>query len=731
MYQLAYSIPPFLTAALLAFLAVVAFRRAFESRSSRLFALLCLLGSLLYVDMLISFNAPSATTALKSTRLGHILHPFLLPVFLHFFHVHLNITRRAWLPRLAYGYAALLAVAAPGERLIASVRHFSFGFYSQAGPIYPFMAAGAVLVTAYNLAIVQRAIADAPGSIEKNKRSYVLVGFGTLGILTILNILTLFGCNLYPPGAFGFIPMAVFAAGVFRYDLLDIGLLIRRALLFCLLPVALAGVCALLISVVQRRLGQEHLGVMMLVFTAFFLSIRLLWRPLRMMVSGIFEGLPEKKRTNDKETIARVSRSIAAVLDQESITRLLQETIIDTMQVKNCALFVVASNGDGFETRATAGQASGYMEKLFLGKNAPLPRHLLRTAGPLRKQRLMGSRNSAATEVLSEMNRLGGEVVLPMRFNQRLNGFLLLGEKLSGHIYHTRELHLLETLCHQSAVAIENARAYRALEHLNNTLEAKVAERTEDLVAALAEKERTQEQLIRSESLAALGQLVAGAAHELNNPLASVTSILQSTVEDLEDREPHSLPDEELLDDLRFADKELVRARSIVASLLGLSRQTQTYEESVDINVVVRDALRILHNQYKHASLHIVEELHTNLPPVSGNFANLGQVVLNIIQNAIQAVAEQSGRLVLQTQYVPADHQVVFSCHDNGPGIDPALHKDIFKPFFTTKPVGQGTGLGLYICHEILRKHGGTVAVESANGHGTRMVVRLPIGNVK
>jgi signal transduction histidine kinase len=727
MYQLAHSIPPFLTAALLAFMAVVALRRAFDSRSGRLFAMLCLLGSLLYVDMLISFNAPSATMALKSTRLGHILHPFLLPVFLHFFHVHLNITRRAWLPRLAYGYAALLALAAPGERLIASVHHFSFGFYGQAGPLYPFMAAGAVLVTAYNLVILQRAIAGAPGSIAKNKLAYVLVGFGTLGILTCLNILTLLGCNLYPPGAFGFIPMAVFAAGVFRYDLLDMGLLIRKTLLFCLLPVALAGVCALLISVVQRRLGQEHLVGMILVLTVFFLTILLVWSPLRIMVSRISDGLSGKKRTNDQETIAQVSRSIAAVLNQESITRLLQETIIDTMQVKNCALFVVASNGDGFETRATAGQAGGRMEKLFLEANTPLPGCLLHTAGPIRKQRLMGSRDSTATAVLSEMNRLGGEVALPMRFNHRLNGFLLLGEKLSGHVYHARELHLLETLCHQSAVAIENARAYRALEHLNQTLEEKVAERTRDLEAALAEKERTQEQLIRSESLAALGQLVAGAAHELNNPLASVTSILQSTAEDLEDWEPHSPPDEELLDDLRFADKELARARSIVASLLGLSRQTQTYEESVDLNVVVRDALRILHNQYKHASLHIVEELNTNLPTVSGNFANLGQVVLNIIQNAIQAVADQTGRLVLQTRYSSADNQVVFSCHDNGPGIDPALHKDIFKPFFTTKTVGQGTGLGLYICHEILRKHGGTVAVESANGNGTRMVVRLPV----
>jgi len=113
-----------------------------------------------------------------------------------------------------------------------------------------------------------------------------------------------------------------------------------------------------------------------------------------------------------------------------------------------------------------------------------------------------------------------------------IDGFIVLGEKKSDEMYSVEDLDLLETLCLSSALAIENARAYQALNNLNRTLEIRVAERTRDLQKALEEKERTQERLIRSESLASLGQLVAGAAHELNNPLASVTSLLQSTVEE-------------------------------------------------------------------------------------------------------------------------------------------------------------------------------------------------------
>jgi two-component system NtrC family sensor kinase len=160
---------------------------------------------------------------------------------------------------------------------------------------------------------------------------------------------------------------------------------------------------------------------------------------------------------------------------------------------------------------------------------------------------------------------------------------------------------------------------------------------------------------------------------------------------------------------------------------LDLSRQTQTYSEQVDLNTVIQDALRVLHNQYKHHKLNIIENYDAQLPKIQGNFANLGQVAINIIKNAIQAVAEQNGQIFLTTRFDQTIDQIVFECHDTGPGIPMEARHDIFKPFFTTKPVGQGTGLGLYISHEIIARHNGKLSIIDPDSPGTHFAIHLPV----
>ncbi len=235
------------------------------------------------------------------------------------------------------------------------------------------------------------------------------------------------------------------------------------------------------------------------------------------------------------------------------------------------------------------------------------------------------------------------------------------------------------------------------------------------------------ELLIRSESLAAIGTLVAGAAHELNNPLASAISLIQSTLEDISSRDVDTPLNSAILDDLDFAGKELARAKAIVSSLLALSRQTQTYTEAIDLNTVVKDALQVLRNLYKNQKIEISEHYAEDLPLVYGNFAGIGQVALNIIQNAIQATAPSFGTIFLRTAVDRNRHQVIFECEDTGPGIPDANRQDIFKPFFTTKAVGKGTGLGLYICHSIVERHGGAITLEKSLMKGARFVVKLPV----
>jgi len=244
---------------------------------------------------------------------------------------------------------------------------------------------------------------------------------------------------------------------------------------------------------------------------------------------------------------------------------------------------------------------------------------------------------------------------------------------------------------------------------------------------ALEEKERTQQRLIQTESIAAIGQLVAGIAHELNNPLASTSSLIQTNVEVLNEKKDKTEGDAELIKDLEFSLKELKRAENIIKSVLGLSRQTQVYVEDVDINANIEDALRVLHNQYKSTGVRIENDFDENLPRVNGNFANLGQVFMNIIKNAVQAIPNGNGTVLLKTRYIRDTNTVRIQCQDTGTGIPDDLIKDVFKPFFTTKPVGSGSGLGLYISHEIIKKHEGMISVSSKPGQGTTVTIDLPV----
>jgi two-component system NtrC family sensor kinase len=244
--------------------------------------------------------------------------------------------------------------------------------------------------------------------------------------------------------------------------------------------------------------------------------------------------------------------------------------------------------------------------------------------------------------------------------------------------------------------------------------------------AALLEKDRTQEQLIQSESLAAIGQLVAGIAHELNNPLTGASSLIQTDIELIQEQQEKRQIDKALLEDLSYSLKELNKTKEIVKSILDLSRQTQTYQEDVDMNAVIEDALQVLHNQYKTMEVTIEKHYDLNLPMIQGNFSNLGQVLINIINNALQALPDGRGMLTLSTACHPETESIVVECRDNGTGIPHEILKDIFKPFFTTKEVGKGTGLGLYVSYEIIKKHAGEIKVNSVEGKGTTFTIIIP-----
>jgi len=233
----------------------------------------------------------------------------------------------------------------------------------------------------------------------------------------------------------------------------------------------------------------------------------------------------------------------------------------------------------------------------------------------------------------------------------------------------------------------------------------------------MSEQRRLEAQLVQSEKMAAIGQLAAGIAHELRNPLAIVMNVLY----DLRARLDGA--DREVNDDLRIAEEEIGRAQAIIKNLLEFSRESGAELESVDVNEFVTRTLQLMQKYLQDNGVRVRTSLG-DIAPCLANANAMRQILLNLITNAVQAMP-QGGELELRTGVAP-DGRIRLEIRDTGVGIPPEHLQDIFDPFYTTKAPGQGTGLGLSVVHSILRRYRGEIRVASEVGVGTTFTIDLP-----
>jgi len=719
----AYVIPPLLGFIVLLGLALISLLRGGRKRTNILFAGICLFGALLNADVALVSIMPDERLALRIDRTVHFFFVFSVPIYIRFVHEFLGIRGRKWVEISAWLFSIASLTVVPTDLYFSGFHYYSFGRIARAGVLFHLFSAAVAFTVLYCLAVLYRAMRQSTDNQRRNRIKYIFGGMGFSTLLLALTILPVSGVPVYPLGNFSFIPAVFLAFGVLKYDLLDIGALIRRGTVYFLLTGILTALYILVIFLFHTFFLTAGSGDSFVLSLVLALIIVLLFTPLRERVQRLIDCLFFRGRYDYRELLQEISGRLASLLSFPQIRELLIGAIMGALQVERVTLII--AEGDVFrlyDGKETGGTGEAPCEGITL-----LIRILGMEMRPLSRAKVeRRSTGEADRELLSRLfDDLGAVLVIPLPAREGLAGLIALGQKKSGELFVDEDLELLTTMANQAATAIENARSYEAMEALNRDLERKVEKRTASLRAALAEKERTQQQLIRSESLAAIGQLVAGTAHELNNPIAGAMSLVETSVETIAGWKMQREKREEVLDDLRFSIGELRRSASIIRSLLDLSRQTQTYVEEVDMNRAIDDALRVLHNQYKNLPVEIVKAYDDALPPVEGNFANLGQVLINIIRNALQALPEGKGRITLTTRQQP-DNTVTIECRDTGIGIPAAFLKDIFKPFFTTKVVGRGTGLGLYLSHEIIRRHGGQIRVASEKGRGTVVTVELP-----
>ena len=358
-----------------------------------------------------------------------------------------------------------------------------------------------------------------------------------------------------------------------------------------------------------------------------------------------------------------------------------------------------------------------------------------------------------------------------------LIAILYLENNLTTGAFTEERLEILRLLSTQAAISLENALLYAnlstakaQLEDYSRTLEVKVSDRTKELQektgqleSTLNKLQRTQAQLIQTEKMSSLGQMVAGIAHEINNPISFIYGNIkpvENYIKDVLDlidiyQETYAEPTSDIADKIEEIDLEFItedlskilksmkvgcnRIREIVLSLRNFSRLDESAMKPVDLHAGIESTLLMLQYRLRederHSQIEVIKE-YGELPPITCRASSINQVFLNILNNAIDALLElptisakeesKIPTIAIRTEVTDSPAAIV-RIADNGPGMTEEVRSHIFDPFFTTKPVGSGTGLGLSISYQIIKQNSGKLSCVSAPGQGTEFIIELPL----
>ena len=225
--------------------------------------------------------------------------------------------------------------------------------------------------------------------------------------------------------------------------------------------------------------------------------------------------------------------------------------------------------------------------------------------------------------------------------------------------------------------------------------------------------------MIQQDRLVSLGQLSAGVAHEINNPLTAILGYTQLLLKDVGiERKEYK--------DLKIIEEQALNCKTILEDMLIFSRLKVDKREYFIFQEILNNIIVLNKKELREKNIKLIKRFKNNLPAFYGDQIKMTQVFLNMLQNSIYAVGT-GGEITIETSWDKENNMVLVTFMDNGPGVSEENKKRIFDPFFTTKPTGQGTGLGLSVSYGIVREHGGGIIIENAPGGGAKFIIALPV----
>ncbi len=535
-------------------------------------------------------------------------------------------------------------------------------------------------------------------------------------------------------------PLSV-AWAIVRFNLFGVSFVLRRSVAYVLLTSLMigsyVGVVLAVHTVFHPRIEvTPYLNTFLVIVYAF------LFPPARRLVVAFVDRTLFKTPYDYREVVQQLSHALVSELDLDRILAEVDSALRDTLQLEHAMVLIRPERGGAFVHYPPSRGRNPRREPeadFTLLATSPLARILEQRTTELSKWEVRENPllRWDRAEALADMERMGANLLVPAVFKGDVVAILSLGAKTSGALFNSEDLSLVRTLADQAAIAIHNARSYRDLATVMAGLEGEVGRRTQELTEAndelrrtLHELRETQGQLLQSKKLASLGELVAGVAHELNNPIGFLYANLDHIERYLarlrtgegDPAKIHAL----LVEMIESCREGARRTKAIVQDLRTFSRLDEHERKPTDLNAAIETTLRLLAHRVGRG-IEIVKDL-AELPLVPCYPGPINQVFMNLLANACDAVGER-GQIRISTRMVTDDGtaRVRIRIEDSGVGIPPENLERVFDPFFTTKEIGKGTGLGLSITHSIVERHGGTIRVESAPGDGTRFTVELPV----
>lgn len=406
-----------------------------------------------------------------------------------------------------------------------------------------------------------------------------------------------------------------------------------------------------------------------------------------------------KRKIFDLYTIFEISRNFNSVLNYQQLLDTFILTSLAQVGSSKAAVFLRRDRtSDQLQLVKQRGSGPFPDENCCFKIESDLGRYLAGLNRPVRTSDIAGDMADKDEAAIIRIFHPG--LIVPLIYQSGLRGVFCITDKMAGREFASDDVEFLSILGNQISVAIENARLY------------------ESEKAAAQQLRSAQEQLVQAERLAALGEMSAKVAHEVNNPLGIVKNYLLLVHRAL-------AGNEEAGNYLKIAGEEIDRIAGIVRELLDFHRPQPVKLVPLSVTQVLDDVLRLMDRKLENANIELTRDYHGECPLVKASPENLKQVFLNLIINGVDAMQPDGGTLSISCF---ADNgEIVLDIADTGPGIDPAHISRIFEPFFTTKEPGKGTGLGLSVCYGIIKRHGGSITYRNTDTGGL-FEIRLPQG---